>query len=88
MQALLIADDASTREARNLSALCNQSGLKPGLPAELLGQAAGRGSVAYVRDNTGKIGSKSEMCDQLRNMITRWRQFSVYDGQYDKMEQE
>ena len=26
--------------------------------------------------------------DQLRNMITRWRQFSGYDGQHDKMEQE
>lgn len=88
MQALLIADDASTREARQLISAVQPEWTETGLPAELLGQAAGRGSVAYVGIIPVKSAANRRMCDQLRNMITRWRQFSGYDGQHDKMEQE
>ena len=88
MQALLIADDASTREARQLISAVQPEWTETGLPAELLGQAAGRGSVAYVGIIPVKSAANRRMCDQLRNMITRWRQFSGYDGQDDKMEQE
>ena len=88
MQALLIADDASTREARQLISAVQPEWTETGLPAELLGQAAGRGSVAYVGIIPVKSAANRRMCDQLRNMITRWRQFYGYDGQHDKMEQE
>jgi predicted RNA-binding protein YlxR (DUF448 family) len=87
MQALLIADNASTREARQLISAVQPEWTETGLPAELLGQAAGRGSVAYVGIIPVKSAADRRMCDQLRNMITRWRHFSGYDGQYDKMEQ-
>ena len=88
MQALLIADDASTREARQLISAVQPEWTETGLPAELLGNAAGRGSVAYVGIIPIKSAANRRMCNQLRNMITRWRQFSCYDGQHDKMEQE
>ena len=88
MQALLIADDASTREARQLISAVQPEWTETGLPAELLGQAAGRGSVAYVGIIPVKSAANRRMCDQLRNRITRGRQFSGYHGQPDKMEQE
>ena len=88
MQALLIADDASIREARQLISAVQPEWTENGLPAELLGQAAGRGSVAYVGIIPVKSAANRRMCDQLRNMITRWRQFSGRDDQQDKMEQE
>ena len=88
MQALLIADDASIREARQLNSAVQPEWTENGLPAELLGQAAGRGSVAYVGIIPVKSAANRRMCDHLRNMITRWRQFSGRDDQQDKMEQE
>ena len=88
MQALLIADDASIREARQLISAVQPEWTENGLPAELLGQAAGRGSVAYVGIIPVKSAANRRMCGQLRNLITRWRQFSGRDDQQDKMEQE
>ncbi len=77
MQMLLIADDASVREARQLISAVQPEWAEEGLPAELLGQAAGRGSVAYIGIIPVSSAANRKMCQQLVRAIAQWRLFCV-----------
>ena len=87
MQMLLIADDASAREARKLISSVQPEWAEEGLPAELLGQAAGRGSVAYIGIIPVRSAANRKMCEQLLHAIARWRLFCVSQGYQTGMEQ-
>ena len=77
MQMLLIANDASAREVRQLISAVRPEWAEEGFPAELLGQAAGRGSVAYIGIIPVRSAANRKMCEQLLRAITRWRLFCV-----------
>ena len=70
---LLIADDASPREARQLISLCQPDWVETDIPAIWLGQVAGSTSVAYA----GVIQSRSPAQQRLESLLTadlmRWR---------------
>lgn len=73
MQGLLIADDASAREAGDLCRASASKWIESNIPARLLGQAAGRDSIAYAgvidRSKPGDL----HLVIQLRAEILRWR---------------
>ncbi len=87
MQILLIADDASVREARQLISVVQPEWAEEGLPAELLGQAAGRGSVAYIGIIPVTSTANRKMCEQLLRVIARWRLFCVKQDHREGTEQ-
>ena len=87
MQILLIADDASAGESRQLISAVRPEWVEEGLPAELLGQAAGRGSVAYIGIIPLRSAANRKMCEQFLRAIARWRLFCVNRGHQEGTEQ-
>ncbi len=76
---LLIADDASRREAGNLTGELKPDWVEDGLPAALLGRVAGRGSVAYAGILNADTKAARQACERLRAEISAFR--SVCGGQ-------
>ena len=72
---LLIAADASKREARKIMSLTRPSWILKNIPAETLGKPFGRNSLAFV----GIFGSKNEENNfdghLLRHSFRRWEAF-------------
>jgi len=72
---LLIAADASEREARKIMSLTKPSWILKNIPAETLGKAFGRNSLAFV----GIFSSKNEKNNfdghQIRHSFRKWEAF-------------
>ena len=70
---MLIADDASPREARQLISLCQPDWVETDIPAVWLGQVAGSTSVAYAGVIHVATGSQRRLESLLKADLTRWR---------------
>ena len=70
---LLIADDASPREARQLVSLCQPNWVETNIPAEWLGQVAGSTSVAYAGVIHARPAAQQRLELLLKADLTRWR---------------
>lgn len=77
IEGLLVADDASQREARALQGSVRPDWVEAGLPAEKLGAAFGRASVAYVGLRGSTRASDEKLKCQIRTSLSRWRPFMV-----------
>ena len=75
IEGLLIADDASEREALALKGAVQPSWVEDGLPAEQLGAAFGRSSVAYVGLRGSSYASDEKLRVEILNTLSRWRPF-------------
>ena len=70
---LLIADDASPREARQLIGLCQPDWVETDIPAQWLGQVSGSTSVAYAGVIHFSSPSQQRLESLLKADLTRWR---------------
>ncbi len=70
---LLVADDASPREARQLISLCQPDWVETGIPAEWLGQVAGSTSVAYAGVIHSGTAAQQRLESLLKADLMRWR---------------
>ena len=73
MEGLLIADDASQREAASLIQMVQPDWYETGLPAALLGQIAGVDSLAYAGVLHAAYPSEQKQIDTLLVDLQRWR---------------
>ena len=73
LEGLLIADDASQREAASLIQMVQPDWSEAGLPAALLGQIAGVGSLAYAGVLRAAYPSEQKQIDALLVDLQRWR---------------
>ena len=73
MEGLLIADDASQREAASLIQMVQPDWYETGLPAALLGQIAGVDSLAYAGVLHAAYPSEQKQIDALLVDLQRWR---------------
>lgn len=72
---LLIADDASPREASALKGAVQPDWVEEGLPAATLGAAFSRPSVAYLGLRGSTKGPDQKLTGQIRASLGRWRPF-------------
>ncbi|MEC7208857.1 MAG: DUF448 domain-containing protein [Pseudomonadota bacterium] len=70
---LLIADDASPREARQLVSLCQPDWTETDIPASWLGQISGSASVAYAGVMKSSSPAQRRLETLLREDLLRWR---------------
>lgn len=70
---LLIADDASSREAHQLIGICQPDWTETGIPASWLGQISGSLSVAYAGVLRAKTPASGRLGALLKEDIARWR---------------
>ncbi len=72
---LLIASDASDREAKNIESLTHPNWILKGIPSEILGKAFGRKSLAFA----GILGFKRAKSEfngcSIRYSYQRWKPF-------------
>jgi hypothetical protein len=73
LEGLLIADDASQREAASLIQMVQPDWYETGLPAALLGQIAGVDSLAYAGVLRAAYPSEQKQIDTLLVDLQRWR---------------
>ena len=73
LEGLLIADDASQREAASLIQIVQPDWYETGLPAALLGQIAGVDSLAYAGVLRAAYPSEQKQIDTLLVDLQRWR---------------
>ena len=73
LEGLLIADDASQREAASLIQMVQPDWRETGLPAALLGQIAGVDSLAYAGVLRAAYPSEQKQIDTLLVDLQRWR---------------
>ena len=70
---LLIGDDASPREARQLIGVCQPDWVETNVPAVWLGRISGSFSVAYAGVTKSAAPSQQRMETLLRADLMRWR---------------
>ena len=70
---LLIGDDASPREARQLIGVCQPDWVEPNVPAVWLGRISGSFSVAYAGVTRSAAPPQQRMEALLRVDLMRWR---------------
>ena len=75
IEGLLIAEDASKREAQALTGAVQPDWVEDGLPSETLGAAFGRASVAYVGLRGSSYASDEKMRTEILTTLSRWRPF-------------
>jgi len=75
IEGLFVADDASPREASALQSAVQPEWVEENLPAELLGAAFGRASVAYVGLRGSAYASDETLRQQIITTLRRWRPF-------------
>ncbi len=75
IEGLFVADDASKREASALQGSLQPDWVEEGLPAEILGAAFGRSSVAYVGLRGSSYASDATLRQQILITLRRWRPF-------------
>ena len=72
---LLIATDASEREARKIMSLTRPSWILKNIPAETLGKAFGRNSLAFVGIFSSKNEKNNFDGNLIRHSFRRWEAF-------------
>ena len=72
---LLIAADASNREARKIISLTRPSWILKNIPAETLGKAFGRNSLAFVGIFSSKNEKNNFDGNLIRHSFRRWEAF-------------
>ena len=72
---LLIASDASEREARNIVSLTNPYWILRDIPSEILGKAFGRSSLAFIGILKLKNAKNDFNGHSIKSSFRRWRSF-------------
>ena len=75
LMGLLIANDVSVREARQLESLTSPNWVMKGIPAETLGEAFGRNSVAYVGLHRLKNAKSKFDGRGIQHSFQKWKPF-------------
>ena len=75
LMGLLIASDASEREARNIVSLTNPYWILRDIPSEILGKAFGRSSLAFIGILKLKNAKNDFNGHSIKNSFRRWRSF-------------
>ena len=72
---LLISNDASVREARQLESVTGPNWIMRDIPAETLGEAFGRNSIAYVGLLRSKNAKSKFDGRRIQHSFQRWKPF-------------